>query len=100
MYTVCVISLWFRMCINTYLVVAICVIFRDFFSHLLYLSGELYIGGVGKSMYSSLPRLIASREGYKGCLASVDLNGRLPDLLADALHKVGEVERGCGGEEI
>lgn len=66
---------------------------------LLCLTGELYIGGVGKSMYSSLPRLIASREGYKGCLASVDLNGRLPDLLADALHKVGEVERGCGGEE-
>lgn len=61
-------------------------------------TGELYIGGVGKSMYSSLPRLIASREGYKGCLASVDLNGRLPDLLADALHKVGEVERGCEGE--
>ncbi|XP_069569428.1 neurexin-2-beta isoform X1 [Brachyistius frenatus] len=61
------------------------------------LKGELYIGGVGKSMYSSLPRLIASREGYKGCLASVDLNGRLPDLLADTLHKVGEVERGCGG---
>ncbi|KAG7265384.1 hypothetical protein CRUP_025830 [Coryphaenoides rupestris] len=48
-------------------------------------------------MYSSLPRLIASREGYQGCLASVDLNGRLPDLLADALHKVGQVERGCGG---
>lgn len=65
---------------------------------LLYLTGELYIGGVGKSMYGSLPRLIASREGYKGCLASVDLNGRLPDLLGDALHKVGEVERGCGGE--
>uniref|UniRef100_A0A8C4E8J0 Neurexin-2-alpha n=1 Tax=Dicentrarchus labrax TaxID=13489 RepID=A0A8C4E8J0_DICLA len=61
------------------------------------LKGELYIGGVGKSMYSSLPRLIASREGYKGCLASVDLNGRLPDLLVDALNKVGEVERGCGG---
>uniref|UniRef100_A0A8C6PJZ4 Neurexin 2 n=1 Tax=Nothobranchius furzeri TaxID=105023 RepID=A0A8C6PJZ4_NOTFU len=61
------------------------------------LKGELYIGGVGKSMYSSLPRLIASREGYKGCLASVDLNGRLPDLLADALHKVGDVEGGCGG---
>ncbi|XP_023278127.1 neurexin-2-like, partial [Seriola lalandi dorsalis] len=60
------------------------------------LKGELYIGGLGKSMYSSLPRLIASREGYKGCLASVDLNGRLPDLLADALYKVGDVERGCG----
>ncbi|XP_061754503.1 neurexin-2-like isoform X8 [Nerophis ophidion] len=61
------------------------------------LKGELYIGGVGKSMYVSLPRLIASREGYKGCLASVDLNGRLPDLLADALQKVGEVDRGCEG---
>ncbi|KAM6985012.1 neurexin-2-like [Aplochiton taeniatus] len=61
------------------------------------LKGELYIGGVGKSMYNSLPRLIASRDGYQGCLASVDLNGRLPDLLADALHRLGEVERGCGG---
>ena len=61
-------------------------------------AGELYIGGVGEGMYNSLPRLIASSEGYQGCLASVDLNGRLPDLLADALHKVGQVERGCGGE--
>ncbi|XP_037401778.1 neurexin 2a isoform X17 [Pygocentrus nattereri] len=59
------------------------------------LKGELYIGGVGKSMYNSLPKLIASRDGYQGCLASVDLNGRLPDLIADALHKVGQVERGC-----
>lgn len=59
--------------------------------------GELYIGGVGKSMYNSLPKLIASRDGYQGCLASVDLNGRLPDLIADALHRVGQVERGCEG---
>ncbi|XP_046723375.1 neurexin 2a isoform X2 [Silurus meridionalis] len=59
------------------------------------LKGELYIGGVGKSMYNSLPKLIASRDGYQGCLASVDLNGRLPDLISDALHKVGQVEKGC-----
>ncbi|XP_026051732.1 neurexin-2-beta isoform X13 [Carassius auratus] len=59
------------------------------------LKGELYIGGVGKSMYNSLPKLIASRDGYQGCLASVDLNGRLPDLIADALHRVGQVKRGC-----
>uniref|UniRef100_A0A9J8DCQ0 Neurexin 2 n=1 Tax=Cyprinus carpio carpio TaxID=630221 RepID=A0A9J8DCQ0_CYPCA len=58
---------------------------------------ELYIGGVAKSMYNSLPKLIASRDGYQGCLASVDLNGRLPDLLADALHRVGQVDRGCDG---
>uniref|UniRef100_A0A8C1THX0 Neurexin 2 n=1 Tax=Cyprinus carpio TaxID=7962 RepID=A0A8C1THX0_CYPCA len=62
------------------------------------LKGELYIGGVARSMYSSLPKLIASRDGYQGCLASVDLNGRLPDLLADALHRVGQVERGCDGQ--
>ncbi|XP_056602316.1 neurexin 2b isoform X3 [Triplophysa dalaica] len=61
------------------------------------LKGELYIGGVAKNMYNSLPKLIASRDGYQGCLASVDLNGRLPDLLADALHRVGEMDRGCDG---
>ncbi|XP_055791420.1 neurexin-2-like isoform X7 [Salvelinus fontinalis] len=61
------------------------------------LKGDLYLGGVAKTMYSSLPKLIASRDGYQGCLASVDLNGRLPDLMADALHRVGQVERGCGG---
>ncbi|KAL2094839.1 hypothetical protein ACEWY4_009558 [Coilia grayii] len=62
------------------------------------LKGELYIGGVAKNMYGSLPKLIASRDGYQGCLASVDLNGRLPDLMVDALHKVGQVERGCDGK--
>lgn len=61
-------------------------------------AGELYIGGVIKNMYNNLPKLIASRDGYQGCLASVDLNGRLPDLIADALHRVGQVERGCDGE--
>ncbi|XP_028658944.1 neurexin-2-like isoform X2 [Erpetoichthys calabaricus] len=61
------------------------------------LKGELYIGGVSKGMYNNLPKLIASRDGFQGCLASVDLNGRLPDLIADALHRVGQVERGCEG---
>lgn len=51
-------------------------------------------------MYNSLPKLIASRDGYQGCLASVDLNGRLPDLINDALHKVGQVEKGCDGEFV
>lgn len=49
-------------------------------------------------MYGALPKLIASRDGYQGCLASVDLNGRLPDLIADALHRVGQVDRGCDGK--
>ncbi|XP_035001427.1 neurexin 1a isoform X13 [Hippoglossus stenolepis] len=59
------------------------------------LKGDLYIGGVSKEMYRELPKLVHSREGFQGCLATVDLNGRLPDLLADALATMGQVERGC-----
>uniref|UniRef100_A0A8D0FDW2 Neurexin 2 n=1 Tax=Strix occidentalis caurina TaxID=311401 RepID=A0A8D0FDW2_STROC len=57
----------------------------------------LYIGGVSKGLLGRLPKLVASRGGFQGCLASLDLNGRLPDLLADALHRVGHVQRGCDG---
>lgn len=48
-------------------------------------------------MYKDLPKLVHSKEGFQGCLASVDLNGRLPDLLSDALGTTGQVERGCEG---
>ncbi|XP_054899162.1 neurexin 1a isoform X14 [Poeciliopsis prolifica] len=61
------------------------------------LKGDLYIGGVTKEMYRELPKLVHSREGFQGCLATLDLNGRLPDLLADALTTMGQVERGCEG---
>ncbi|XP_056333486.1 neurexin 3a isoform X4 [Danio aesculapii] len=59
------------------------------------LKGDLYIAGLGPNMYNNLPKLVASREGFKGCLASVDLNGRLPDLINDALFRSGQIERGC-----
>lgn len=62
-----------------------------------FFSGDLFIAGLGPSMYNSLPKLVASREGFKGCLASVDLNGRLPDLINDALFRSGQIERGCEG---
>lgn len=62
-----------------------------------YLAGHLFIAGLGPGMYSNLPKLVASREGFQGCLASVDLNGRLPDLLSDALFRSGQIERGCEG---
>uniref|UniRef100_A0AAR2JP19 Neurexin-1a n=1 Tax=Pygocentrus nattereri TaxID=42514 RepID=A0AAR2JP19_PYGNA len=61
------------------------------------LKGDLYVGGVSKEMYKDLPKLVHSKEGFQGCLASVDLNGRLPDLLSDALTTAGQVERGCEG---
>ncbi|XP_048126624.1 neurexin-1a-like isoform X7 [Alosa alosa] len=59
------------------------------------LKGDLYIGGVAKEMYKELPKLVHAKEGFQGCLASVDLNGRLPDLMSDALACVGTIERGC-----
>lgn len=59
--------------------------------------GDLFIAGLGPGMYGNLPKLVASREGFQGCLASVDLNGRLPDLLNDALFRSGQIERGCEG---
>ncbi|XP_058843758.1 neurexin-3 isoform X20 [Acipenser ruthenus] len=59
------------------------------------LKGDLYIAGLAQGMYSNLPKLVASRDGFQGCLASVDLNGRLPDLINDALYRSGQIERGC-----
>ncbi|XP_065405229.1 neurexin 3 isoform X15 [Macaca fascicularis] len=59
------------------------------------LKGDLYVAGLAQGMYSNLPKLVASRDGFQGCLASVDLNGRLPDLINDALHRSGQIERGC-----
>ncbi|KAM9016883.1 neurexin-1 isoform 23-T25 [Ara ararauna] len=61
------------------------------------LKSDLYIGGVAKEMYKSLPKLVHAKEGFQGCLASVDLNGRLPDLISDALFCSGQIERGCEG---
>ncbi|XP_062293333.1 neurexin-3b [Scomber scombrus] len=61
------------------------------------LKGDLFIGGLGPNMYQNLPKLVVSREGFQGCLASVDLNGRLPDLINDALFRSGQIERGCEG---
>ena len=67
------------------------------FYYLLSSPGDLYMAGLAQGMYSNLPKLVASRDGFQGCLASVDLNGRLPDLINDALHRSGQIERGCEG---
>ncbi|XP_077138583.1 neurexin-1 isoform X9 [Ranitomeya variabilis] len=61
------------------------------------LKSDLYIGGVAKEMFKTLPKLVHAKEGFQGCLASVDLNGRLPDLISDALLCNGQIERGCEG---
>ncbi|XP_041418409.1 neurexin-1 isoform X23 [Xenopus laevis] len=61
------------------------------------LKSNLYIGGVSKEMYKTLPKLVHAKEGFQGCLASVDLNGRLPNLISDAILCTGQIDEGCEG---
>lgn len=49
-------------------------------------------------MYNSLPEKISSRNGFQGCLASLDLNGVRPNIL-DSAHRVySSVVKGCEGK--
>ncbi|XP_062610815.1 neurexin-1-like [Saccostrea cucullata] len=58
------------------------------------LTGNLYVGGVSKSMYNNMP--YSSRHGFQGCMASVDFNGQGPNLVRQAM-KIYAVEEGCQG---
>ncbi|KAH7940421.1 hypothetical protein HPB49_000195 [Dermacentor silvarum] len=59
------------------------------------LEGLLYLGGVRRGGYSALPKTLASRTGFLGCLASLDLNGEALHPLDDALLPSPLVSRGC-----
>ncbi|XP_055525432.1 neurexin-1b isoform X3 [Wyeomyia smithii] len=63
----------------------------------LELEGILYVGGVFKDMYSRLPPSIASRSGFEGCMASVDLTDSSPSLTEDAVVPSSLVVSGCEG---
>lgn len=61
------------------------------------LEGILYVGGVFKDMYSRLPVNIASRSGFEGCLASMDLADMSASLTEDAIVPSSLVVAGCEG---
>lgn len=61
------------------------------------LEGILYVSGVFKDMYSKLPSAIASRSGFEGCLASVDLADVSLNLVEDAVVQSSLVVSGCEG---
>ncbi|XP_035900557.1 neurexin-1 isoform X8 [Anopheles stephensi] len=63
----------------------------------LELEGILYVGGVFKDMYTRLPSSIASRSGFEGCIASVDLADTSPSLTEDAVVPSSLVVSGCEG---
>ena len=62
-------------------------------------SNELYVGGVPKHMYNSLPDALASKDsgGFHGCMASVRVNKRLYHLVQDTLNEDHIVNSGCTG---
>ncbi|RUS79070.1 hypothetical protein EGW08_013175 [Elysia chlorotica] len=61
------------------------------------LDGKLYLGGVEKTMYPSLPKMITSRHGFVGCLGSIDLNRYHPNVMREAKPITESVGDGCRG---
>lgn len=61
------------------------------------LDGLLYLGGVSQDMYPKLPKLVQSKHGFEGCIASLDLNGDTPDPSSDAILSSNLVLPGCDG---
>ncbi|KAK6635116.1 hypothetical protein RUM44_000365 [Polyplax serrata] len=59
------------------------------------LTNLLYLGGVRKEAYKTLPKQIQSRHGYEGCLGSLDLNGESPNAVIEALIPSNQVVKGC-----
>lgn len=61
------------------------------------LAGVLYIGGMPRDMYNRLPVAVRSRHGFKGCLASVRIGGRLYNLMKDSITRTAYVKENCTG---
>ncbi|KAL3854443.1 hypothetical protein ACJMK2_013712 [Sinanodonta woodiana] len=65
------------------------------------LTESLYIAGLPAEMFqrSRIRNLIESRQGFRGCLASMDLNGAVPDLINFAKDK-SLIKEGCFNLDI
>ena len=67
---------------------------------------RLYVGGVrNESEYASLRQRgkIESRHGYVGCLASIEINGRVPDFddVLNVYNRMsGNITKGCECKNI
>ncbi|KAL3872891.1 hypothetical protein ACJMK2_036072 [Sinanodonta woodiana] len=59
------------------------------------LKGPLYLGGVEKTMYRSLPANIKSGHGFQGCIATLYINGHKYNILRDAKNVEYSVTVGC-----
>lgn len=61
------------------------------------LAGFLYLGGVPPSMFHKLPKLVKAKNGFQGCMASLDLNEYLPNIIQEAEYETGSIQAGCRG---
>ncbi|KAG6442553.1 hypothetical protein O3G_MSEX002421 [Manduca sexta] len=64
---------------------------------MLELDSVLYVGGVPKDMYTALPVGVLSRQGFEGCMSSLDLPGESPSLIEDAVVPSSSLGSGCEG---
>ncbi|CAG4930590.1 unnamed protein product [Parnassius apollo] len=64
---------------------------------MLELDSVLYVGGVPKDMYTALPVGVLSRQGFEGCMSSLDLPGESPSLIEDAVVPSSSLVSGCEG---
>ncbi|XP_059050815.1 neurexin-1-like [Achroia grisella] len=64
---------------------------------MLDLDSILFVAGVPRDMYSSLPVGVISRQGFEGCISSLDLPGESPSLTDDAIVQSSSIASGCEG---
>ena len=68
---------------------------KDYPARRFDLMGPLYLGGVVRTLYNSLPMQVYSKDGFLGCIASLDLNGYAYNIINDATLKEYSVVAGC-----
>ncbi|CAG9789178.1 unnamed protein product [Diatraea saccharalis] len=56
---------------------------------------QMHTTRVPRDMYSSLPVGVLSRQGFEGCMSSLDLPGESPSLMDDAVVPSSSLGSGC-----
>ena len=66
-------------------------------------SDDFHIGGVERGHYGLLPKSLKSREGFQGCLASIDLDGDSRNIFQHRLEIQDDyrslIVEGCQGKQ-
>ena len=73
---------------------------KDYSARRFDLIGPLYLGGVIRTLYNSLPTQVVSKHGFLGCMASLVLNGFDYNIMKDATNKEYTIVEGCSSKPI